>query len=138
MPATFVAKKFCGLSAPCLLLGLLLISFEPSPMSAQTSSLSTGIEGVVSISPTHGGPVRAGEASSAPLANMTFEIKDDAGAVTTFTTDNEGHFRVALPPGRYSITKHDGKRFPRCGPFDVEVTSAGFNKVKWACDSGMR
>ena len=107
-------------------------------MSAQTTSLSTGIEGVVSISPTHGGPVRAGEESSAPLANMTFEIKSEAGAATTFTTDNAGHFRVSLPPGGYTIKKSDAKRFPRCGPFDVQVALEGFTKVQWHCDSGMR
>jgi hypothetical protein len=132
MPATFVAKKFC------FLLGLLLISFEPSQMSAQASPLSTGIDGVVSVSPTHGGPVQAGEASSAPLANVTFEITSGAGATTTFTTDNAGYFRVSLSPGRYTIKKRDAKKFPRCGPFDVEVTATGFNKVEWACDSGMR
>jgi hypothetical protein len=128
----FAGKKICEL------VGLLVISLVPGQMNAETPSLTTGIEGVVSISPTHGGPVRAGEASSAPLVNMTFESTSDAGAVTTFTTDNAGYFRVSLSPGRYTIKKRDTKKFPRCGPFDVEVTAAGFNKVEWACDSGMR
>jgi prealbumin domain-containing protein len=125
-------KKFWAL------VGLLLISFAQDQMDAQTSSTATGIEGIVSVSPIHGGPSRVGVADSAPLANTVFEVTNAAGVATTFTTDNAGRFRVPLPPGRYTIKKSDAKKFPRCGPFEVEVTAAGFNKVTWECDSGMR
>jgi hypothetical protein len=128
----FAAKKFCAS------LGLLWISFVPGHMNSQTPSIATGIEGVISISPSHGGPVREGEANSAPLADTVFEAADSAGAATTFTTDNAGRFRMALPPGRYTIKMRGAKKFPRCGPFEVEVTAAGYAKVTWECDSGMR
>jgi len=108
-------------------------------MNAQTSPIATGIEGVVSIGPTHGGPTRAGESDSAPLANFSFEVASAAGEVTVFTTDASGRFRISLAPGRYSIKARDLRtKFPRCGPFDVEVTADGFKKVQWECDSGMR
>jgi hypothetical protein len=108
-------------------------------MPAQTSSLSTGIEGVLSVGPVHGGPQRADESATSPLANVVFEVANDAGEVTTFTTDTLGHFWIPLAPGRYSIQAQDRKsKFPRCGPFDVEVTTKGFKKVQWECDSGMR
>jgi hypothetical protein len=108
-------------------------------MSAQTSSIATGIDGVISVSPIHGGPSRVGVADSAPLANVAFEVANDAGAMTTFTTDASGHFRIALAPGRYSIKPKDPKtKLPRCGPFEAEVTTDGFKKVQWQCDSGMR
>jgi carboxypeptidase family protein len=133
MAETFAGKRFWVWAA------LLLLSFVASQMDAQPSALSTGIEGVVSIGPTHGGPTRAGEADSAPLANAVFAVANDAGAVTTFTTDASGHFRVALPPGRYSIKRTDVKmKLGHCGPFEVEVTADGFKKVQWDCDSGMR
>jgi hypothetical protein len=126
-------KKFCELA------GLLLILSVPGEMNAQPSALSTGIEGIVSVGPVHGGPSRAGVADSAPLANATFEVSNDARAVTTFTTDGSGHFRVPLAPGRYSIKRRDPKKkWPRCGPFEVEVAADGFKKIQWACDSGMR
>ena len=128
----FARKRFFELA------GLLLISFAPGQMNAQTPSIATGIEGVVSVSPIHGGPSRVGVADSAPLANTVFEVTNAAGVATTFTTDNAGRFRVPLPPGRYTIKKSDANKFPRCGPFEVEVTAAGFNKVMWECDSGMR
>jgi hypothetical protein len=130
----FAAKKICGLA------GLFLFSsFVPGQMNAQTSPIATGIEGVISIGPTHGGPIQAGETASAPLANVAFVVANAAGEVAAFTTDGSGYFRIPLAPGRYSIkAKKPKARFPRCGPFDVEVTAAGFNKVTWECDTGMR
>jgi hypothetical protein len=127
-----------GAKALCGLIAVLLLGTVPAKMDAQTPALVTGIEGVISVSPTHGGPTRQGEADSAPLANTIFEVTNAAGAATTFTTDSAGRFRVPLPPGRYTIKGRDAKKFPRCGPFEVEVTTAGFNKVRWDCDSGMR
>ena len=118
---------------------LLLASLFAVSAMAETPPLSTGIEGTVSIGPTHGGPTRQGESDSAPLAAAVFEVTSGAGAVTTFTTDGSGHFRIPLAPGRYSI-KPQGvkKKIGGCGPFEVEVTVAGFNKVHWECDSGLR
>jgi hypothetical protein len=132
MPKRFPRKK------SCLIIGLLLISFLSGQMNAQTPSIATGIEGVILVSPSHGGPSREGETDSAPLGNTVFEVATAAGMVATFTTDAAGHFKAPLPPGRYSIKIGGAKRYPRCGPFDVEVTAAGFNTVTWTCDSGMR
>jgi hypothetical protein len=120
------------------LLGIVLVSLLVHSMNAETTEVPSGIEGTVTVSPIHGGPSRVGVADSRPMANSVFEIGKDGAIVTTFTTDEAGKFRVPLPPGRYSIKKQDARKFPRCGPFDVEVTAAGFNKVAWACDSGMR
>ncbi|MDP9100079.1 MAG: carboxypeptidase-like regulatory domain-containing protein [Verrucomicrobiota bacterium] len=129
----FARKKLCGLTS------LLLFSLVSGQINAQTSPIATGIEGVISIGPTHGGPIRDGESASVPLANFAFVVAGAAGEVATFTTDASGHFRIPLAPGRYSIkVKEPRARFPRCGPFDVEVTATGFNKVTWDCDTGMR
>ena len=129
----FAVKKFCGLA------GIFLFSFVSGQMNAQTSPIATGIEGIISIGPTHGGPIRAGESASAPLANFDFVVASAVGEVAAFTTDGAGHFRIPLAPGRYSIKAKKPKgRFPRCGPFEVEVTAEGFNKVTWECDTGMR
>ncbi len=133
MGQRFAGKRLCAWA------GLLLIFFVSARTDAQTSTLSTGIDGVVSVGPIHGGPMRAGEPDSAPLANVAFEVANDAGVVTTFTTDASGHFRIPLAPGRYSIKARDAKTKPRrCGPFEVEVTTDGFKKIHWDCDSGMR
>lgn len=108
-------------------------------MNAQATPPSTGIEGTISISPSHGGPIKIGESASAPMANMTFDVVNEAGALTSFQTSASGEFRVPLAPGHYSVKPHDSKtRFPRCGPFEVDVTADGFKKMQWVCDSGMR
>ena len=133
MSERLAGKKLCELVA------LLLISFVPGQMNAQTSPVASGIEGVISVGPIHGGPSRVGVPDSAPLPNVAFEVSSAAGAVATFTTDADGHFRIPLAPGRYSIKPRDPKaKFPRCGPFEAEVTADGFKKVHWGCDSGMR
>lgn len=107
---------------------------EPTP----TSLPGTGIEGSVSISPIRGGPSKIGVPNSAPLRNTQFVVENAAGLVVSFQSDEEGRFRVPLPPGRYTVRQAAVKKIGRCGPFEVEVDAAGFKKVEFACDSGMR
>jgi hypothetical protein len=108
----------------------------PTPMP---EAADTGIEGVITLSPTHPGPVRPGMISSKPLANVTFVVGNDTGAVAEFTTDNQGRFKVSLPPGHYTVTRKDRQKgIGRYGPFDVEVVAGQMTKVEWHCDTGMR
>ncbi len=100
---------------------------------------STGIEGVITISPTHGGPIREDEPVSKGLANIEFEARSEKGTVASFTTDDQGRFRVSLPPGHYSVSRKGVKhRIGRFGPFEVDVVAGKMSKVQWNCDSGMR
>ena len=102
--------------------------------------MTTGIEGVITVSPTRPGPIRAGSdiPNAAPLPNAIFSVENEKGKVTSFTTDSEGRFRVSLKPGRYVIALAE-HRFPRpCGPFKIDVESAKMTKVEWRCDTGMR
>ena len=79
------------------------------------------------------------EPDAAPLPNTAFDVLQETVTVNSFTTDAAGHFRVPLAPGRYSIKPHNPKaRWPRCGPFEVEVTAEGFKTLHLECDSGMR
>jgi hypothetical protein len=101
---------------------------------------ATGIEGVITVSPTRPGPIRAGSdiPNAAPLPNAVFTVGNEKGVVTSFTTDSEGRFRVSLKPGHYVVTLAQ-HRFPRpCGPFEIDVESAKLTKVEWRCDTGMR
>ncbi len=108
----------------------------PTPMP---EAGETGIEGVITVGPTHGGPVRPGMISSKPLANVTFVVGNDTGAVAEFTTDAQGRFTVSLGPGHYTVTKKDRQKgIGRYGPFDVDVTAGQMTKVEWQCDTGMR
>jgi len=100
----------------------------------------TGIQGTVMVSPIRGGPVKKGSefSNAAPLSNATFRITSNEGVVTTFTTDMEGHFRVSLKPGHYSVVPTEN-RFPKpCGPFEIDVEAGKMTEVQWRCDSGVR
>jgi hypothetical protein len=108
--------------------------------SGQTpSGADTGIEGIITISPTQAGPVRDDSPSSKPLANATFGVENEKGEVASFTTDDQGHFRTSVPAGHYKVSMKARKSsIGRFGPFEVDVDAGKITKVEWQCDSGIR
>jgi hypothetical protein len=103
------------------------------------SGSETGIEGVITISPTKAGPVRADAPSSQPLANAAFVVENQKGEVVSFTTDEHGRFRLPLAPGHYKVSLKERKSsIGRYGPFEVDVVAGQMAKVQWQCDSGIR
>jgi hypothetical protein len=124
-----------------LALFLALLLMNGSLASAESdSSRGSGIEGIVMVSPIWPGPIKKGSEvpNAAPLTSAVFSVANEKGAVTSFTTDSEGRFRLSLGPGHYVVSLAE-YRFPRpCGPFEVEVQSGKMTKVEWRCDSGMR
>lgn len=99
----------------------------------------SGIEGVITISPARPGPIRADEAGSVPLANAAFVVENNNREVASFITDDQGHFRTALPPGHYNVSLKGRKStIGRFGPFGVDVTAGKMTNVRWECDSGIR
>jgi hypothetical protein len=112
-------------------------SSQTSPTPAPEAG--TGVEGVITLGPTHGGPIRPGISSSKPLANATFVVENEKGTATSFTTDDQGRFRISLAPGQYTVSLKDKKGgIGRYGPFDVDVVAGQMTKVEWQCDTGMR
>src|SRR5947207_4843942 len=80
---------------------------------------TSGIEGTIVVSPTRPGPIRKDqEPSVAPVRNAQFAIKTGDATVKTFTTDGEGRFQVALPPGHYLIVREGAP--PRSGRWRFE------------------
>ena len=108
-------------------------------LSSQTPAGSeTGIEGVITINPAKPGPVRA-DTPILPLANMAFVVENQKGEVTSFTTDDQGRFRVPLAPGHYKVSlKGRTSSIGRYGPFEVDVVAGQMTRVQWQCDSGIR
>lgn len=119
-----------------LILAVMCTSFS----SGQTpSGAQTGIEGIITISPTQAGPVRDDSPSSKPLANATFAVENEKGEVASFTTDDQGHFRTSVPLGHYKVSMKGRKSsIGRFGPFEVDVAAGKITKVEWQCDSGIR
>jgi Carboxypeptidase regulatory-like domain len=112
--------------------------------SAQTNSTpapdsETGIEGVITLGPVHGGPIRPGIPSSRPLANASFVVTNKTREVATFTTDGQGKFHVALAPGHYTVSMKNKKgHIGHYGPFEVDVVAGKTTGVSWECDTGIR
>jgi hypothetical protein len=97
------------------------------------------IEGTIVVSPSRPGPTRKDEEpSAAAVRNVQFAIKAGDATVKTFTTDGEGRFQVALPPGHYVIVREGAS--PRIGRwrFEADVVAGQVTKVNWTADSGMR
>ena len=117
----------------------LLIVFFATMASSQTPTpSSSGIEGVIMISPSRPGPIRKDSPSAAPARNVQFAVKNGDAQVASFTTDGEGRFRVSLPPGHYTVLREDpGARIGRWR-FEADVKSGEMTNVQWVADSGMR
>ena len=119
---------------------LVLLVMSSCFSSAQTQTESgTGIEGLVTVGPIHGGPSRIGTPDSRPLANAAFVVENEKGSVASFTTNDQGRFRISLAPDHYTVSMKDKKGgIGRYGPFDVDVIAGHMTKVEWRCDTGMR
>ena len=115
------------------LLAIACISCGQSP-----GTMGTGVEGTITISPSHPGPTRVDEPNAAPMKNVEFAVENESGGVASFITDELGKFRVSLKPGHYKISVKGENRIRRCGPFEVDVDAGQATKVEWNCDSGMR
>ena len=110
------------------------ISIGQTPAAGES-----GIEGVITISPSQPGPSRSDAPDSKPLANTAFVVKDLTGEVTSFTTDSQGQFRIPLAPAHYTVSiKGRKSTIGHFGPFEVDVVSGKMTKVQWKCDSGIR
>ncbi len=119
-----------------IIIMLMLVFASFSGGQAQTE---TGIEGTIKIGPAHAGPTKAGEPDSKPFATATFEVKSEKGVVTSFTTDDQGQFRISLAPGHYTVARQGPKpAIGHFGPFEVDVAAGIVTKVEWECDSGAR
>ena len=119
---------------------LVLLVMPACAFSGQTpSGAESGIEGAITISPAKPGPIRADAPGSKPLANTTFVVQNKNGEVTSFTTDDQGRFRVSVPPGHYKVLLKGRKTtIGRFGPFEVDVAPGKTTNVQWQCDSGIR
>jgi hypothetical protein len=119
-------------------LGLILMPVCGS--TSQTPAVAeSGIEGAITISPANPGPIRVDAPGWKPLANTTFMVEDKNTEVTSFTTDDQGRFRVSLSPGHYKVLLKGRKTsIGRFGPFEVDVALGKMTKVEWKCDSGIR
>lgn len=110
---------------------------QPSP--TPKPGPETALEGVISAGPIQGGPTKQGVPDSRPLPNIEFIVEKENRTVASFKTDDQGRFRIPLPPGHYTISRKEGKTaVGSYGPFEVDVAAGQVKKVQWSCDTGIR
>ena len=121
------------------IIGASLIALFSMTAVAETLPAGTsGIEGTVLVSPSRPGPITKDGPSVAPVRNVPFLVKAGDATVKTFTTDGEGRFQIALPPGHYVIVKEGAPARIGRWRFEADVVAGQMTKVNWTADSGMR
>jgi hypothetical protein len=120
------------------IIGAMFIGLLSMTAAAETPSGKSGIEGTILVSPSRPGPIRKDEPNVAPASNVTFLVKAGEATVKTFTTDSEGRFLVALPPGHYIIVRDGAPARIGRWHFEADVVAGAMTKVNWTADSGMR
>lgn len=139
MAAPHTSTRF--LVSLCIALALCATSTADAKerKSAQHSSKS-GIEGTVFLGPGCPGPVRLDRPCPDQMYKGAMVIKrvSDGKTVAQTETDDNGRFRVALPPGRYFISNVPGPAYPRIHSSEIVVHRNRFTKVELHADTGMR
>lgn len=98
----------------------------------------SGIDGVISMSPSRPGPLKKDAPETAPVGKIGFVVQRGNETVASFTTDAEGHFQVSVPPGHYTVSRQDAGAAIGHWRFEVDVVPNEVVKVNWVGDSGMR
>jgi len=101
--------------------------------------VDSGIEGVATAGPTC--PVAvAGQSCPPRPISAQVAVQDESGReVTRFTTAQDGHFKVSLPPGRYRLVQPPSPPMPRLiDPVPVTVVAGGYTSVQLDFDTGIR
>jgi hypothetical protein len=120
------------------LLFFALIPFMTMAATPTASPLSSGIEGVVLISPSRPGPTRLDQPNATPAPNVTFAVMRDNARIASLTTDAEGRFRLLVPPGHYTVLRDDPGAKIGHWRFEADVKPGEVTRVRWTADSGMR
>ena len=128
-------------AATALASGLLVLAGCSSDDAAGRAT--SGVTGQVTLGPTC--PVESAGApcedrSPANVMVTVFEaLSGEAHAtgpmVARGTTDSDGSFRIAVPPGDYIVTARAGMS---CELVDARVLDDSFVTVTVACDTGIR
>ncbi|MEW6567589.1 MAG: carboxypeptidase-like regulatory domain-containing protein [Chloroflexota bacterium] len=112
---------------------LLAACARPTPV------LESGVEGRVWIGPMCPVVQTGTECPDAPY-QATLDVLDDRGqVVATIESDTEGHYRLPLAPGEYTLTPHAGEaRLPWAAPLPFAVTAGRWTRLDVHYVSGIR
>ena len=123
---------------PSRLLGWLTCALIATGAAAASSG-SSGVQGMVTLSPACGGAQREGVACNAPYADVELRLlASDGAAVASTRTSATGHYLLAAPAGRYRVQVMTPVKITRCPSPEVLVIVKQTSVADIECDSGMR
>jgi hypothetical protein len=100
------------------------------------ASGGAGLAGTVLVSPAS--PVcRAGSSCTRPARGLTLVFVREGHAEQT-KTDAKGHYRIQLAPGAYRVRVPGARLRTSLKPRTANVKSAGFEKLDFRYDPGIR
>jgi hypothetical protein len=113
---------------------------DKSDMGVVTTSLMSGVEGVVWIGPTCPVVQVGTECPDEPYETELAVTDIEGNIVTNSKSDSDGFFRILLPPGSYVLIPETPNRNapPFVDPIPFNVEPGLFTQLEVYYDSGMR
>ncbi len=123
-----------------LIIGLSLVYMSCDFMVGDSNLNESGIEGTVLRGPMCPVAREDDPCPDQPFSALFHVFDSQESEVTTFQSDAEGHFRVPLSPGEYTIIP-DGSApiiHPTSQKKEVTVNRNEYTKVQLVFDTGIR
>lgn len=125
-----------------LILSMVLFSFIVNPCNSivqNEAASDSGIEGTVLRGPTCPVVIENDPCPDEPFSALFHVFSEDGKEVATFRSDEEGHFRVVLEPGHYTIVADESAPLqPPRQAKTVDVDANEFADVTLVFDTGIR
>jgi hypothetical protein len=113
-----------------------VIALAGACSSGNPTPINTGLTGTIRRGPVM--PVcREGVPCDAPMSG-SFDVLKDGHRVASFQTDADGHFRVSLAPGTYTVTPTSAGALMNQQSKTVTVGPDGLTSVELSFDTGIR
>jgi hypothetical protein len=121
-----------------VIIGLSLALVIVAGAGAQSTSVSSGLRGVVVRGPI--APVCVAEdPCTAPARNVTLLFSRNGRTVGRAVTDTAGRYRVRLPVGVYAVRRPGSMGIGRgIEPNRARVYAGRFSRVDFSIDTGIR
>jgi hypothetical protein len=99
----------------------------------------SGIEGRILAGPTCPFQMEGEDCDDRPIVATVIVRLPFGSQVTRFTSDDDGRFRVVLPPGNYQLDPQPNECCIGTAPFQsVTVQDGQFNEIVISYDTGIR
>jgi hypothetical protein len=117
--------------------GAVICKRAEAQLSKDNAPNGSGISGRVDIRPIRP-HATIGAPNVTPYQAMVDVLEPNGHLLTTFKSDVDGSFRVALPPGTYVLRPQSPGPYPRASEQTVVVKPNTFTQVNIVYDTGIR